>query len=76
MKHKHPICEYCLMPILVDQSVYSCDCCDKIWHKGCLDMADKGKRSQEISQDFKFPLPKPTYTGIKKILLRGFKIKK
>jgi len=58
MKHKHPKCEHCRMTILVDQEVYSCDCCNKIWHKYCFSEADGLKP--------KFPIPTPRYTFAKK----------
>jgi len=34
--HKHPVCDICLKEIEVNDSVYSCDHCDKIYHKKCF----------------------------------------
>jgi len=59
MKHDHPRCEHCRMNILVGQEVYSCDCCNKIWHKYCFSEVNHEKKK-------KFPIPIPTYTFDKK----------
>jgi len=34
--HKHPLCEICNKEIEVGDSVYSCDCCNTIYHQKCF----------------------------------------
>jgi len=34
--HKHPFCQICKKEIEVNDSVYSCDHCDIIYHQKCF----------------------------------------